>query len=199
MADNPYGIVNSDIEKLMGWSKTGTVDFVQQMNALAQANTQERANAAAATGTTKSSGSPSSNNSSGSIGAWSWNPNSGPVSSDQLTTIKTRSGNVTVNKQAVKDFQGFLNALYDKGYKTKSLGGYNPRKMRSNSNAWSSHAGGYAIDINPATNPVTRNGKVVTDMPSWVQSLAKKYNLFWGGAWKGPTYDPMHFSWKVAR
>jgi hypothetical protein len=150
MADNPYGTINSDLEKLMGWSKGGTVDFVQQMNNLAASNAEARANAAAGT----SSGSSSSNSGGGgSVSAWSWDPTSGPVDRSQLTTLNTKSGRVTVNKQAAKDFQGFLNDLYTKGYKVKSVGGYNPRKMRSNDNVWSSHAGGYAIDINPATNP----------------------------------------------
>lgn len=124
---------------------------------------------------------------------WSWDPSKGPVSQNQLTTIKTKSGNTTVNKQAANAFTGFLNELATRGYKVNSVGGYNPRKI-AGTNKWSAHAGGYAIDINPGRNPVTY-GKVKTDMPPWMNSLANKYGLFWGGNWKGKKKDPMHFTY----
>jgi LAS superfamily LD-carboxypeptidase LdcB len=126
----------------------------------------------------------------GNLGALNWD-RSGPVSAKDLVTIRTSAGNVTVNRQAAKDFQNFINQVEKRGYDIKSLGGYNPRKTR-NGDLWSMHSGGYAIDINPAQNPHT--GKLITDMPPWMVDLGRKYNLYWGGNWKS-SKDPMHWSW----
>lgn len=110
-----------------------------------------------------------------------------------LTTISTRAGRVTVNKQYAQQFAGFIQALGGI-YNISSLGGYANRNIAGSSSK-SLHAYGLAIDINPGANPVT-HGKVKTNLPPNIAELAARYGLTWGGAWRGSKKDPMHFSVK---
>jgi len=71
--------------------------------------------------------------------------------------------------------------------------GYAPRKVRGSKTVWSNHAWGLAIDLNAPANPLTENGKVVSDMPAWVPQLWKSYGFGWGGDYPGARKDPMHF------
>jgi hypothetical protein len=144
-------------------------------------------------------GGGTSGGSSGSSTAPQGSPNPG---TGNLATITTSIRGLTTQVAAVlaPNFQGLIDELEGTyGYEITSLGGYNYRTI-ANSSTLSWHAGGVAIDINPARNPfITRRGAaVVTDMPlngtgSAMTALAAKYGLGWGGDWSS-SKDAMHFS-----
>ena len=97
---------------------------------------------------------------------------------------------VTVNRAAAPAFQAFLADLASRGYKMKSVQGYNMRD-KTGGGGLSEHAYGAAIDVNPAKNPY---GGHATDLPANIHDIAAKYGLVWGGDWK-TNPDPMHFQW----
>lgn len=116
----------------------------------------------------------------------------GEPTTTKLTTVKTRSGQeAKVDESVQKQFQGFINDLEAAGYKIKDLQGFNDRNI-AGTGTKSQHAYGRAIDVNPTANPELAS-KLVTDMPSNVSEIAKKWGLGWGGDWSGKK-DPMHFS-----
>ena len=104
-----------------------------------------------------------------------------------------RGFGLTLNRNAAPAFISFLSALYKRGYRPKVIGSYANRNIAGTSQK-SLHAYGLAIDIDPARNPVTWNGKNITALPPGVGALAAKYGLAWGGAWRGSKRDTMHFS-----
>lgn len=108
-----------------------------------------------------------------------------------LTTVKWRNHRFTVNQYAAPRFIGLLNALYQRGYRPVSIGGYSNRNI-AGTNQKSLHAYGLAIDIDPHKNPV-QYGSNRHALPPRVGALAAKYGLAWGGNWKSYK-DPMHFS-----
>ena len=58
----------------------------------------------------------------------------------------------------------------------------------------SHHAVGNALDINPASNPYTLDGRLITNMPpAWVRAW-EDADFCWGGTWRW-SKDTMHFSW----
>lgn len=110
-----------------------------------------------------------------------------------LGTYNFHGRSFTVNRAVAPKFLGFLNALWQRGYRPASIGGYNNRNI-AGTNTKSLHAYGLAIDIDPGKNPVQRNdGSMQTSLPPRVGALAAKYGLSWGGSWHGYK-DPMHFS-----
>lgn len=110
-----------------------------------------------------------------------------------LGNYKWKGFNLTLNKSIADNFIGFLNSLAKSGYQINSIGSYSNRNI-AGTNTKSLHSYGLAIDINPGNNPVTWNGKNVTDLPANVGRLAAKYGLTWGGNWNGTKKDTMHFS-----
>ena len=73
--------------------------------------------------------------------------------------------------------------------KVRTYGGcFNFRAKRSG-NKLSTHAWGIAIDLNPETNGMGREG----DMPPGIVSVFESFGFTWGGRWAGPGKDPMHF------
>jgi hypothetical protein len=84
--------------------------------------------------------------------------------------------------------------LQAQGYNVTSLGSYAPRDI-AGTGTLSEHAFGNAIDINPATNPVTWNGVVQTDLPPNIRDIAAQNNLVWGGDFGGSKKDAMHFEY----
>lgn len=56
------------------------------------------------------------------------------------------------------------------------------------------HTFGLAIDVNPVRNPSTHSRPPITDIPSQIIDIFKKYGFGWGGDWQEPV-DPMHFEW----
>lgn len=97
-----------------------------------------------------------------------------------------------VAEQYANNFKGFVDELENSGYQIKSIGGYANRNIAGTGQK-SFHALGVSIDINPSSNPHLFDGRTVTDMPSNVSAMARKYGLGWGGDWRS-SKDTMHFS-----
>lgn len=110
-----------------------------------------------------------------------------------LATMAFHGMRYTVNRSVAANFQGFLKALWARGYRPSSIGGYNNRNIAGSSRK-SLHAYGLAIDIDPGRNPIYYNSKGGRHgLPPNVGALAAKYGLAWGGNWRN-TKDYMHFS-----
>lgn len=93
-------------------------------------------------------------------------------------------------------FTSFINEIAWRGYVLDNVAddwGYAHRYIRGSTTALSNHSWGLAIDLNATTNPMTSDGRVHTDMPSWVVAVASKYGFFWGGNYSAARKDPMHF------
>lgn len=106
--------------------------------------------------------------------------------------VDFRGREFQVNRQVAPIFLAFLEELWKMGYKPHSIGGHADRNIAGTSTP-SLHSYGFAIDVDPTRNPVTRNGRMITDLPPGVGALAAKYGLAWGGNWNSYK-DPMHFS-----
>lgn len=110
---------------------------------------------------------------------------------NRMVTVKSKGGfTAQVAADQAPKFQALLNYMDSAGYKVNTLSGY-ANKMVAGTNTPSQHARGWALDINPAANPV--GGTLNTDMPADVIAMAKKLGLGWGGDWQSKK-DPMHFS-----
>jgi hypothetical protein len=114
-----------------------------------------------------------------------------------LTTITAPDGErVTVAANYAAKFSGLLRDLWNEGYHFRSVSGYSNRNI-AGTNTKSKHATGEAIDIDPTINRGTRLGGGGTPYGEFrladILPLLRKYNLDWGGLWKGQE-DPMHFS-----
>lgn len=73
--------------------------------------------------------------------------------------------------------------------KLRTFGGcFNFRAKRSG-NKLSTHAWGIAIDLNPETNGMGREG----DMAPGIVKIFESFGFTWGGRWSGRGKDPMHF------
>ncbi len=73
--------------------------------------------------------------------------------------------------------------------KVRTYGGcFNFRAKRSGSKL-STHAWGVAIDLNPETNGMGRDG----DMAPGIVKVFESFGFTWGGRWSGRSKDPMHF------
>lgn len=73
--------------------------------------------------------------------------------------------------------------------RVRTFGGcFNFRSKRSGSKL-STHAWGIALDLNPETNGMGREG----DMPRGIVSVFESFGFTWGGRWSGRGKDPMHF------
>lgn len=78
-------------------------------------------------------------------------------------------------------------------YWVQYVGAFTPRTV-GGSYQLSRHALGVAIDINPAQNPLRRDGKLITNMPKWFVDVWRDAGFCWGGDWQY-SKDTMHFSW----
>lgn len=113
----------------------------------------------------------------------------------KLKTYDWRGFNLTLNSSVASRFISFLDALWKKGYKPKTIGSYADRNI-AGTNTPSLHSLGLAIDIDPGLNPVNRDKNHKDDvfaLPPGVGALAAKYGLNWGGSWNSYK-DYMHFS-----
>lgn len=117
---------------------------------------------------------------------------------DHIVTIDVGGVRLSVRREVAPLFAGFIMEIVqggydltrradDWGYASRYVRGYETQKILSN------HAWGLAIDLNAATNPMTSDGIVHTDMPSWVIAAANHWGLTWGGDYKSRRKDPMHF------
>lgn len=95
---------------------------------------------------------------------------------------------------------GFEGRADDWGYVVRPVRGYEERYRKTGDlDLLSNHSWGTALDLNATTNPMTNNGRLVTDMPDFVIGTAFGLGLSWGGYYKGARKDPMHFEWLGTR
>jgi hypothetical protein len=81
---------------------------------------------------------------------------------------------------------------YDVGYGVYRIESYNCRKVTGGSSR-SAHSWPVAVDINPDTNPFSKAGRLITDMPREFVACFESEGFGWGGSWSSPK-DAMHFS-----
>ena len=124
-----------------------------------------------------------------------------PVAKSQIKTVTLSNGVKLPVHKRIADLVTFLgNETLRRGYDIDAAEswGYAPRRIRglekrTDVGSWSNHAYGLAVDLNARSNPITDNGKVVTNMPDWLPKLWKSYGFQWGGDFRGKRKDPMHF------
>jgi hypothetical protein len=96
------------------------------------------------------------------------------------------------NRDMVKPLEQAFTNLIQRGFvnELKTWDGcFNIRGKRSNPNSYSLHSWGIAIDVNAATN---RQGIKPTLSAGFVKCFTDA-GFEWGGNWKMPSTDGMHF------
>ncbi len=78
-------------------------------------------------------------------------------------------------------------------YQFRNPSSFNWRPIRGGSSL-SYHSWGVAIDLNPGTNGMGKQG----DMPMKVVEIFESLGFKWGGRWQGARRDPMHFEFRGA-
>jgi LysM repeat protein len=112
--------------------------------------------------------------------ALSWDP-----------TKQVRS--ICCHRRLTAKFQEVFGDIERRGLsgKVRTFGGcFNFRAKRSGSKL-STHAWGIAVDLNPETNAMGREG----DMPPGIVAAFRRAGFTWGGDWSGANRDPMHFQY----
>lgn len=128
-----------------------------------------------------------------------WGPGWPHDNSDKMVNIKAnKSGKrVNVHRRIGRLSDILLDEIERRGHQIRMLGGYNNRQIFKNGKPTgrpSNHSWGLAIDLNWDKNPETRDGKVHTDVPEWMQDLFNRFGFAWGGDYRsGGHRDPMHF------
>jgi D-alanyl-D-alanine carboxypeptidase len=116
-----------------------------------------------------------------------------PCPTGRITTFTAGGISLTAHEAAAPIFAAFIEHIVGRGYPVagavKDDWGYNCRQI-AGSGSWSWHAWGLAIDLNALKNPM--GPSLVTDMPSWIDDVAGRYGLFWGGNFNRRK-DAMHF------
>lgn len=132
-------------------------------------------------------------------------PSTRTYRSKHIVTIDVGGVRLHVRREAAALFAAFIHRIASRGYNLsarKDDWGYIFRPVRGYEAAWaathdfkylSNHSWGLAVDLNAQTNPMTSDGRVHTDMPSWVIDEAHEVGLSWGGDYTGLRKDPMHF------
>lgn len=122
-----------------------------------------------------------------------------------IVPVKAGGISVNVHRDLAYLTQGFLTQITDAGYKlngraddwgyaNRAVRGYELKyKLTRSLRYLSNHAWGTAIDLNATTNPMTKDGRVHTDMPHEVIDAAHTWGWSWGGDYVGQRKDPMHF------
>lgn len=123
-------------------------------------------------------------------------PQCTPSGSDRATVVADRSGSrVSVRKALAV----LVDALIDwterpdgGNYllKPEQCGGFNCRPI-DDTNAPSKHSWAVAVDLNWEDNPCSTN--IRHTVPAYVASVWNRYGFAWGGDYKGPKKDWMHF------
>jgi hypothetical protein len=101
-----------------------------------------------------------------------------------LTAVHALSGAVAcVASRASSNFQGFVTALEQTGYRIDFMGGW---RAHGSCRLCNMHPRGLAIDINQ-----TGRNRVTHQFPSGVTALAARYGLLHGAVWSNA--DTGHF------
>lgn len=110
-----------------------------------------------------------------------------------ITTVETKAGNISVNAVSAPAFQGFINDLVSAGAPIKDIGGFNDRNI-AGTHMKSQHAFGNAIDIDQGGRDISPRLKAWSDQnPEVFRSILRKYNMISGGDFKNPDFG--HFEW----
>ncbi|HEY0536180.1 MAG TPA: LysM peptidoglycan-binding domain-containing protein [Actinoplanes sp.] len=115
-------------------------------------------------------------------------------SADMRRVKADRSGTqVNVHKRIAALVDMLLDDTERRGYKLhpEQCGGFNNRSIKGK-NVASRHSWGLAVDLNWNLNPESWDGKVHTNLPSWVPQRWGRYGFAWGGHYQGDHRDPMH-------
>lgn len=128
----------------------------------------------------------------------SWGPGWPHCETRGLLTFTAGGRRWTLRREAVPIFRSFIDQIVHRGYVISDGQlddwSFNCRAIAGTRIA-SNHSWGLAVDVNSLTNPMTLNGRLVTDVPSWVVQCAAVHGLRWGGNYTGAKKDPMHFEW----
>jgi hypothetical protein len=103
-----------------------------------------------------------------------------------------RAMNITAHTKAMPNILAFFQVVTARGLEnliTSWDGCYNDRPKRMSSQL-SMHGRGAAFDINAAEN---NQGDAGGTMPLVLVEIARSLGFFWGGDFKGPYVDKMHF------
>jgi hypothetical protein len=139
-------------------------------------------------------------------------------------------GEMIVHWSVADDIVTVFEALFDAGYPIEEMrvmtredfsapptgdtnitSGYECRQAVGGSGAWSNHAVGLAVDVNPFHNPYRKGDLVLPELadayfdrdnvrPGMILASDDTFNAFtaigweWGGSWSS-AIDYMHFSW----
>lgn len=126
---------------------------------------------------------------------------------DNIRPVEAGGIRLYVHKELVGITALFLTDITNRGYKLngraddwaynfRPVRGYETRYRLTRNIAYlSNHSWGTALDLNATTNPMTRDGRVHTDMPDFVIGCAFAWGLSWGGYYHGARKDPMHFEY----
>lgn len=110
-----------------------------------------------------------------------------------ITTVDTKAGKVSVNATAAPAFEGFINDMVAAGAPIKDIGGFNDRNI-AGTGMKSQHAFGNAIDIDQGGRDISPKLKAWADQnPEVFRSILRKYNMISGGDFRNPDFG--HFEW----
>jgi CII-binding regulator of phage lambda lysogenization HflD len=111
-----------------------------------------------------------------------------------LTTVQTKAGPITVNRAAADDMAGFVNDLVDAGAPIKDIGSFNARRI-AGSGRWSQHAYGGALDIEQRSRNVVSPAfrAWANAHPEQLRQILQRRRMRSGGDWRNPDFG--HFEW----
>jgi hypothetical protein len=128
----------------------------------------------------------------------SWGPGWPNCQTGRLVTVSAGGRRWTLRREVAPIFAHFIDEIVGRGYRI-SAGQLDDWSFACRAIAGtrtpSNHSWGLAVDINSLTNPMTFDGRLVTDMPRWVVECATAHGLNWGGNYGGAKKDAMHFEW----
>jgi hypothetical protein len=125
-----------------------------------------------------------------------------------LTTVETKAGKITVNKDAAGDMKNAVNELVDAGAPVGKIGSYANRNI-AHSHRKSQHAYGGALDLfnQSGRGVISREGMAwIRANPGKWAEIKKRNNLVGGEdfgdlghvEWGGPGYGERHYGGKGA-
>jgi LysM repeat protein len=119
--------------------------------------------------------------------------------SGKMVSVKAdKSGKkVQVHHRISRLVDMMLDESERRGYRMRKLGGYCNRQIRKKGKPTgkpSNHSWGLAIDVNWDVNEERWDGKLIENIPEWMNHMFNRYGFAWGGDYRhGDHRDPMHF------